>query len=98
MALRVGYEKLNRETGWKPKVSWEEGVRRTIAWYAANRDELDRTRRLARLKRRATPSFLTGNRTARPVSSSSTGTSLLVHRGSHLRSRGARSRPEAPST
>jgi dTDP-glucose 4,6-dehydratase len=38
MALRVGYEKLNRETGWEPKVSWEEGVAKTIAWYAANRD------------------------------------------------------------
>ena len=38
MALRVGYDKLNAETGWKPKVSWEEGVRRTIAWYAANRE------------------------------------------------------------
>jgi dTDP-glucose 4,6-dehydratase len=38
MALRVGYEKLNRETGWEPTVSWEEGVARTIAWYAANRD------------------------------------------------------------
>src|SRR5881397_2848702 len=38
MALRVGYEKLERETGWRPKVSWEEGVARTIAWYAANRD------------------------------------------------------------
>lgn len=38
MALRVGYEKLHRETGWGPKVSWEEGVSRTIAWYAANRD------------------------------------------------------------
>ena len=36
--LRVGYEKLNRETGWVPKVSWEEGVLRTIQWYAANRD------------------------------------------------------------
>jgi dTDP-glucose 4,6-dehydratase len=34
MALRVGYEKLNRETGWEPKVSWEEGVLRTIRWYA----------------------------------------------------------------
>ncbi len=38
MALRVGYEKLNRETGWEPKVSWEEGVLRTIRWYAENRN------------------------------------------------------------
>jgi dTDP-glucose 4,6-dehydratase len=38
MALRVGYEKLHRETGWEPKVSWEEGVLRTIRWYAANRE------------------------------------------------------------
>src|SRR5215475_11180353 len=38
MALRVGFEKLNRETGWEPRVSWEEGIRRTIAWYAANRE------------------------------------------------------------
>jgi dTDP-glucose 4,6-dehydratase len=37
MALRVGFEKLNRETGWEPRVSWEEGVARTIAWYADNR-------------------------------------------------------------
>ncbi len=36
MALRVGYEKLRTETGWEPRVSWEEGVRRTIDWYAAN--------------------------------------------------------------
>jgi dTDP-glucose 4,6-dehydratase len=38
MALRVGYEKLHRETGWEPLVSWEEGISRTIAWYAANRE------------------------------------------------------------
>jgi dTDP-glucose 4,6-dehydratase len=38
MALRVGYEKLHRETGWEPKVSWEEGISRTIAWYAENRE------------------------------------------------------------
>ncbi|MGZ4386683.1 MAG: GDP-mannose 4,6-dehydratase [Gaiellaceae bacterium] len=37
MALRVGYDKLSRETGWKPKVSWEEGVARTIDWYAENK-------------------------------------------------------------
>jgi dTDP-glucose 4,6-dehydratase len=36
IALRVGYEKLHGETGWEPRVSWEEGVERTIAWYAAN--------------------------------------------------------------
>jgi dTDP-glucose 4,6-dehydratase len=38
MALRVGHEKLTRETGWQPKVSWEEGVLSTIRWYAGNRD------------------------------------------------------------
>ena len=38
MALRVGYEKLHGETGWEPLVSWEEGVLRTIAWYAENRE------------------------------------------------------------
>jgi dTDP-glucose 4,6-dehydratase len=38
MALRVGYEKLNRETGWEPHVSWEEGVLRTIRWYADHRN------------------------------------------------------------
>jgi dTDP-glucose 4,6-dehydratase len=38
MALRVGYEKLHRETGWEPNVSWEDGVAKTIAWYAENRE------------------------------------------------------------
>jgi dTDP-glucose 4,6-dehydratase len=38
MALRVGYEKLQRETGWAPAVSWEEGVLETIRWYAEHRD------------------------------------------------------------
>jgi dTDP-glucose 4,6-dehydratase len=38
MALRVGFEKLAAQTGWQPTISWEEGVRRTIAWYAANRE------------------------------------------------------------
>ena len=38
LALRVGHEKLTRETGWEPRVSWEEGLLRTIAWYAENRD------------------------------------------------------------
>src|SRR5206468_2493676 len=36
MALRVGFEKLQRETGWQPAVSWEEGIARTIDWYARN--------------------------------------------------------------
>jgi dTDP-glucose 4,6-dehydratase len=38
MALRVGYEKLNRETGWEPLISAEEGIARTIDWYASNRE------------------------------------------------------------
>jgi dTDP-glucose 4,6-dehydratase len=38
LALRVGHEKLTRETGWQPKVSWEDGVLQTIRWYAENRD------------------------------------------------------------
>ncbi len=33
-ALKVGYAKLHAETGWKPLVSWPEGIARTIAWYA----------------------------------------------------------------
>jgi dTDP-glucose 4,6-dehydratase len=38
MALRVGYEKLHAETGWTPNVSWEDGVLRTIEWYAEHRE------------------------------------------------------------
>jgi dTDP-glucose 4,6-dehydratase len=38
IALRVGFEKLNRETGWEPRVSWEQGISRTIAWYGVNRE------------------------------------------------------------
>jgi dTDP-glucose 4,6-dehydratase len=38
LALRVGYSKLQEETGWEPRVSWEEGVLRTIRWYAENRE------------------------------------------------------------
>ncbi len=38
VALRVGHEKLTRETGWTPRVSWEDGLLRTIRWYAEHRD------------------------------------------------------------
>ena len=38
MALKVGFEKLEQETGWLPTVSWEEGIARTIRWYADNRE------------------------------------------------------------
>ncbi|MFB1066315.1 GDP-mannose 4,6-dehydratase [Natrinema sp. H-ect4] len=36
--LLVGHEKITEETGWQPQVSWEDGIRRTIDWYAANRE------------------------------------------------------------
>jgi dTDP-glucose 4,6-dehydratase len=38
MVLRVGHEKLTRETGWQPVVSWEQGLLQTIRWYAENRE------------------------------------------------------------
>jgi dTDP-glucose 4,6-dehydratase len=38
MALRADSSRLSVATGWRPLVSWEEGVRRTIAWYAAHRE------------------------------------------------------------
>ena len=47
MALRVGYEKLNRETGWEPKVSWEEGVLQHDPLVRREPRTLDRPRRLA---------------------------------------------------
>ncbi len=37
--LRAGYGKLNDLTGWEPRVPRKEGVRRTIEWYAGNREK-----------------------------------------------------------
>ena len=37
--LRVDYAKLHALTGWKPKFSWEEGLKKTIEWYADNKDK-----------------------------------------------------------
>lgn len=36
--------KLRRELGWKPEVSFEEGIRRTISWYQQNREWLEHAR------------------------------------------------------
>jgi dTDP-glucose 4,6-dehydratase len=30
--------KLRTELGWEPEISWEDGLRETVKWYAANRD------------------------------------------------------------
>jgi dTDP-glucose 4,6-dehydratase len=30
--------KLRRELGWEPEISWEDGLRETVDWYAASRD------------------------------------------------------------
>jgi dTDP-glucose 4,6-dehydratase len=37
MRLGVDYTNFKRDTGWEPRVSREEGVERTIRWYAENR-------------------------------------------------------------
>jgi dTDP-glucose 4,6-dehydratase len=37
--LLVGYQKLHNLSGWKPEVSWEEGLRSTIDWYARSVDQ-----------------------------------------------------------
>jgi dTDP-glucose 4,6-dehydratase len=29
--------KIRRELGWEPEIGWEEGLRETVEWYAANR-------------------------------------------------------------
>ena len=47
MALRVGHEKLTRETGWLPKVSWEEGVPSARPLVRREPRALDRRVRLA---------------------------------------------------
>lgn len=36
--LLVGYEKLHQLTGWEPQVDWREGLKRTIDWYASNKN------------------------------------------------------------
>ena len=36
--------KAETELGWKPLTTWEEGVRKTIEWYAANQDWVNRIR------------------------------------------------------
>jgi dTDP-glucose 4,6-dehydratase len=45
--------KISRELGWKPRCSFEEGLRRTVQWYLDNRDWwepiLGQTYRLERL-------------------------------------------------
>jgi dTDP-glucose 4,6-dehydratase len=38
MALRADLSSFAAETGFSPLLAWDEGIRRTIAWYAANRE------------------------------------------------------------
>ncbi|MCS6953882.1 MAG: dTDP-glucose 4,6-dehydratase [Bryobacterales bacterium] len=37
-------EKLHRQTGWRPKIGFEEGLRRTIAWYQQHPEWVRRVR------------------------------------------------------
>jgi len=34
----IDFSKIERELGWKPSVSFEEGIRLTVEWYQAHRD------------------------------------------------------------
>jgi dTDP-glucose 4,6-dehydratase len=34
----IDFSKIERELGWKPSVSFEEGIRRTVEWYLAHQD------------------------------------------------------------
>jgi dTDP-glucose 4,6-dehydratase len=37
-------EKLMRETGWRPEMDFETGLKRTIEWYGANSAWVERVR------------------------------------------------------
>jgi dTDP-glucose 4,6-dehydratase len=34
--------KLNKELGWKPSLQFEEGLEKTVDWYLANQDWINR--------------------------------------------------------
>ena len=36
--LAADFSRLQQDTGWEPRVSWEEGLHRTIRWYAEHQD------------------------------------------------------------
>ena len=37
--LRVDYGKIHALTGWNPQFTWEEGLKKTVHWYAQNKDK-----------------------------------------------------------
>ncbi len=37
--LLVDYTRLNKLSGWEPRHSWDEGIRKTIKWYAENKEK-----------------------------------------------------------
>jgi dTDP-glucose 4,6-dehydratase len=66
LALRVGHAKLTDETGWTPKVSWEDGLLQTIRWYAENRERwIGRVDWLPTGAGRLTPASLSAPRLSR---------------------------------
>lgn len=44
--LKAESKKLNDLTGWEPRIGWNEGIARTIRWYAENKDLPNSSKRL----------------------------------------------------
>ena len=40
----IDCEKINKELNWKPKVSFQEGIKKTVKWYLKNIDWLNKVK------------------------------------------------------
>ena len=38
----IDSSKINKELGWKPSLQFEEGIKKTVAWYLENQEWLEK--------------------------------------------------------